>query len=76
MGGQRFDLAEGDGVIYPGCDVEHRRDICDGPDGYYAGQVFLHFVRKNGEYASEVGDSTTRNIYSYGKNRTSLMEAK
>jgi len=76
MGGQRFDLAEGDGVIYPGCDVEHWRDKCDGPEGYYAGQVFLHFVRKHGEYAEEVGDSTIRNIYSYGKDRTLLMESK
>lgn len=76
MGEQRFDLAEGDAVIYPGCDVEHWRDKCDGPDGYYSGQVFLHFVRKNGKYASEVGDSTTRDVFSYGKNRTYLMESK
>lgn len=76
MGGQRFDLGEGDGVIYPGCDVEHWRDKCDGPEGYYSGQVFLHFVRKNGQHAGEVGDNTTRNIYSYGKNRTASMENK
>lgn len=76
MGGQRFDLGEGDGVIYPGCDIDHWRDKCDGPDGYYSGQVFLHFVRKNGQYASEVGDGTIRNNFSYGKNRTFLMEAK
>ena len=76
MGGQRFDLAEGDGVIYPGCDVEHWRDRCDGPDGYYSGQVFLHFVRKYGLHATEAGDATTRNDFSYGKNRTSLMEMK
>jgi hypothetical protein len=76
MGGQRFDLSEGDGVVYPGCDVEHWRDKCDGPNGYYSGQVFLHFVRKNGSYATEVGDSTVRDNYSYGKNRTSTMENK
>jgi len=76
MGDQRFDLGEGDGVIYPGCDIEHWRDKCDGPEGYYAGQVFLHFVRKHGQHASEVGDNTTRNIYSYGKDRTLLMESK
>jgi hypothetical protein len=76
MGDQRFDLGEGDGVIYPGCDIEHWRDKCDGPEGYYAGQVFLHFVRKNGQYASEVGDNTIRNTYSYNKSRTALMEAK
>jgi hypothetical protein len=76
MGGQRFDLSEGDGVIYPGCDVEHWRDRCDGPDGYYSGQVFLHFVRKHGVHVVEAGDATTRNDFSYGKNRTSLMEMK
>lgn len=76
MGGKRLDLGEGDGVIYPGCDVEHWRDRCDGPEGYYSGQVFLHFVRKNGAYASEVGDSTNRQHYSYGKNRTAVMECK
>jgi len=76
MGSQRFDLGEGDGVIYPGCDVEHWRDKCDGPEGYYAGQVFLHFVRKHGQHAGEVGDNTTRSIYSYGKNRTHMMESK
>lgn len=76
MGGQRFDLGEGDGVIYPGCAVEHWRNSCDGPDGYYSGQVFLHFVRKEGEFASQAGDSTVRNTYSYMKNRSSAMECK
>lgn len=76
MGGTRFDLGEGDGVIYPGCDVEHWRDKCDGPDGYYSGQVFCHYVKKNGAFASEVGDSSTRKIFSYVKNRVSLMERK
>lgn len=74
MGGQRFDLGEGDGVVYSGCDVEHWRDKCDGPEGYYAGQVFLHFVRKNGPYADHVGDK--REVFSYMKNRTFAMEAK
>jgi len=76
MGGQRFDMAEGDGVIYPGCDVDHWREPCNGPDGYYSGQVFLHYVRKNGPYASEVGDCTNRDMYSYFKNRTMVMEKK
>jgi hypothetical protein len=76
MGSTRFDLGEGDGVIYPGCDVEHWRDKCDGPEGYYSGQVFLHFVRKNGKYASEVGDKNVRNNFSYNKNREHLMVNK
>jgi hypothetical protein len=76
MGDQRFDLAEGDGVVYPGCDVEHWRDKCDGPKDYYSGQVFLHFVRKNGPHNQEAGDSTIRDVYSYAKNRSFLMECK
>ena len=76
MGGERIDLGEGDGVIYPGCDVEHWRDKCDGPEDYYAGQVFLHFVRKHGQYANQVGDSETREIFSYMKNRSITMENK
>jgi hypothetical protein len=77
MGGHRFDLAEGDAVIYPGCDVEHWRDRCDGPEGYYSGQVFLHYVRKNGPYASYGGDTTARmGAVSFEKNSTLLMEAK
>jgi len=76
MGGKRLDLGEGDGVIYPGCDIEHWRDACDGPEGYYSGQVFLHFVRKHGKYTPEAGDGTVRDNYSYGKNRTFAMESK
>lgn len=56
MGGQRFDLAEGDGVIYKGCDVMHWRDKCDGPPDYYSGQVFCHFVRASGPYVDHAGD--------------------
>lgn len=78
MGNQRFDLAEGDGVIYSGCDVEHWRNICEGPDGYYSGQVFIHFVRKHGPYASEAGDAKNRKLDSlvFVKNRTLAMTEK
>ncbi len=74
MGDQRFDLAEVDGVVYSGCDVEHWRDVCAGPDGYYSGQVFLHFVRKNGPHVDQVGDK--RDVFSYMQSRTQLMETK
>ncbi len=76
MGNLRFDLGEGDGVVYSGCDVEHWREPCAGPDGYYAGQVFLHFVRKHGVHTAQVGDSSMREAYSYMKDRTAAMEAK
>jgi hypothetical protein len=76
MGGMRFDMAEGDGVVYKGCDIEHWRDKCDGPEGYYSGQVFLHYVRKNGKHTAEAGDASNRSTYSYTKNRTHLMDNK
>jgi hypothetical protein len=76
MGGIRYDMGEGDGVIYSGCDIEHWRDKCNGPEGYYSGQVFLHYVKKNGIHAEQVGDSTVRDKYSYNKNRTYAMENK
>lgn len=76
MGGQRFDMAEGDAILYSGCDIEHWRNKCDGPDGYYSGQVFLHFVRKNGNCAQEAGDPSMRSIANYMKYRTFVMEKK
>lgn len=74
--GIRFDLTEGDGILYYGCDSEHWRDRCDGPPNYYSGQLFLHYVRKNGKYASEFGDSTNRKKPAFIKNRTTEMEVK
>lgn len=79
VGDQRFDLAEGDGVVYLGREVEHWRDVCDGPKDYYSGQVFFHFVRKNGVYVDHANDSSVRkNIPSnlYQQHRTHLMETK
>jgi hypothetical protein len=76
MGGQRFDMAEGDGIVYRGCDIDHWREPCSGPNDYYSGQVFLHYVKKNGEYTNEAGDSTVRNPVTYTKNKTLLMENK
>lgn len=77
MEGKRIDMGEGDAVIYLGCEMEHWRNVCDGPEDYYSGQVFIHFVRRNGPYSNEYGDSTKRkNIPSYVRNRTYLMESK
>jgi hypothetical protein len=56
VAGHRFDLAEGDGVLYKGCDLLHWRNPCDGPEEYYSGQVFCHFVRANGPNAEYAGD--------------------
>jgi len=78
MGNKRYDLAEGDGVIYSGCDVPHWRDSCDGPPGYYSGQVFLHFVDANGPHADKACDPINRKIYPnmFMKNRVFNMENK
>lgn len=78
MGGTRIDMAEGDGVVYKGCDIEHWRDKCDGPPNYYSGQVFLHYVDANGPYANRVGDNLVRKCYQnmYIKYRQNAMESK
>jgi hypothetical protein len=73
--GKRFDLAEGEGVIYSGCDSEHWRNVCDGPEGYYSGQVFLHYVRANGKYAEWAGDKKFE-IFPYVKFRNNEMDTK
>ena len=75
MGGERIDLGEGDAVIYPGCDIEHWRNSCDGPANYYSGQVFMHFVRTHGKYAEWANDKREGNLR-YVKNRTFNMEVK
>lgn len=78
VGKYRYDLAEGDGVVYKGCDVEHWREACDGPEDYYSGQVFFHFVKKNGKHTDQIGDPVTRNVEKniFIKNRAILMERK
>jgi hypothetical protein len=75
MGGERIDMAEGDAVIYPGCDIEHWRDPCNGPNNYYSGQVFMHFVRTNGKYADWANDKR-EGKNRYLQNRTFNMETK
>ena len=75
MDGVRYDLAEGEGVIYAGCEAEHWRNKCDGPEGYYSGQVFLHYVRKNGPYADWAGDKQF-NQMPYVKFRNNEMDMK
>ena len=45
-----YDLNDGDGVIYRGCDLEHWREPCEGYGDYRMGQVFMHYVDKNGPH--------------------------
>lgn len=76
MGGQRFDLAEGDGVIYKGCDIEHWRSPCDGPDNYLSGQIFCHYVRKNGAYTEWAGDKRWNKDLPFDRFRQFSLENK
>jgi hypothetical protein len=76
MGSMEYIMNEGDAIIYKGCEIEHWRNKCDGPEGYLSGQVFLHYVRKNGQYANEAGDITFRSPPSFVKNRSLEMESK
>jgi len=46
-----YDLNDGDGVIYRGCDLEHWREPCGGYEDYRMGQVFMHYVDKNGPHS-------------------------
>lgn len=73
VGNQRYDLAEGDGVIYKGCDFPHWRDQCQGPNEYFSGQLFLHYVRKHGPHANQVSDQRP---IQFVKNRSAIMEVK
>jgi hypothetical protein len=43
-------LNPGDAVLYKGCEIQHRREKCTEPD-YFLGQVFIHYVDKNGLYS-------------------------
>ena len=78
MSGNRYDLGEGNGVIYRGYDLEHWRDRCDGPPDYYSGQVFMHYVDARGPYADRACDRSTRTpvVDMYVKNRSWLMDTK
>ena len=75
-GNQRFDLAEGDGMLYSGCTVPHWRNVCAGPDNYYSGQLFCHFVRAQGPYAEYAGDQRWNNHMPFKRFRTQDMEFK
>jgi hypothetical protein len=73
----RFDLAEGDAVLYKGCEVQHWREACAGPEGYYSGQVFCHFVRANGPNTEHAGDKRWKGgLMPFDRYRTMEMSLK
>jgi hypothetical protein len=61
--GTEFELEEGDGLLYAGCDQEHGRP------GIYEGegmaQVFFHYVNKNGPYTGHAYDGILNTFGTY-----------
>ena len=47
---KEYSLDKGDAIVYRGCELTHWREICEGPSDYRMGQVFMHYVDKNGPY--------------------------
>jgi len=76
IGENRYDLEEGDAVMYLGCEEIHWREECQGPHGYYSGQLLLHFVRADGEYKSHAGKKRWPNEMPYIRNRFKQMQYK
>jgi len=78
MGDYRVDLAEGDAIVYKGREIQHYRNKCDGPENYYSGQIFLHYVKANGQYSDHGCDAHFRSIVKdmFVKNRSFLMDYK
>ena len=56
--GDSFELKEGDGILYAGCDQEHWRPGVYKGDGI--AQVFMHYVNKKGPYAGHAYDKITK----------------
>ena len=59
MAGKYYELEEGDGVMYLGCELPHSRP------GRYRGegmaQVFMHYVDKNGPFTHHADDNHLKN---------------
>jgi hypothetical protein len=59
MKDSEYKLDKGDAVVYRGMDLEHWREVCDAPPDWRMGQVFLHYVDKNGPCADFKYDKRT-----------------
>jgi hypothetical protein len=51
MKDSEYELDDGDGIVYRGCELDHWREVCDAPKDWLMGQVFMHYVDKNGPYS-------------------------
>ena len=72
--GTQYDLEVGDAMMYLGCEKSHWREECKGPNEYYSGQLFLHFVKANGKFKSFAGDRRWRKDMPFVRNRMKQSE--
>jgi len=75
IGKNKFELAEGDGIIYKGYEVPHWREKCKGPDGYYSGHLFLHYVKANGKFKELAGNKRWKK-HPFIRSRSNKMNTK
>lgn len=52
----QYNLETGDAMMYLGCEKKHWRDKCEGPEGYYSGQLFLHYVKATSQNKQLMGN--------------------
>jgi hypothetical protein len=71
---KNFEMSVGDAVLYKGCEVEHWREECKGPEGYYSGQLFCHFVRAEGPNKNYAGDNRWNYEIPYVRKRTTWLK--
>ena len=72
--GTKYDLDEGDAMMYLGCEKSHWREQCEGPEGYYSGQVFVHYVRANGQFKHYAGDRKWQGEIPFVRDRIKQMQ--
>jgi hypothetical protein len=73
---KQYNLEEGDAMMYLGCDKKHWRKECKGPEGYYSGQMFVHFVKANGNFKEFAGDKRWQGEIPFVLNRIEQMQTK
>lgn len=74
--GVRYDLNEGDAVIYYASELQSSRPVCDGPEGYECGMVYLSYVYKMGEHSQHANNKyfyPERKDIIFNKERNSIL---
>lgn len=67
MGDTAIELDDGDAVVYKGLEIKHYRKRLVAPKSYRMGQIFLHYVDKNGPYANHRFDKDPQKLYYLSK---------